>query len=121
MLHVDVDGNLMGKEVDYESPACINVEVIGSKPLHSVDVMRSTDCIYRHPFAKPKGDEKLIKVEWMGARVKSRPKRVNWEGRLELDRGRITGFREYAFDYVDQGVHRANVNREITSSILRLS
>jgi hypothetical protein len=108
VLNIDVDGHHMGEEFDTRGPVNINVEVLGTKPLHSIEVMRSTKCIYRHPFAEPQGNEKLIKVEWMGARVKSRPKRVNWEGGLELDKGRITSFKEYAFDYIDQGVKRVN-------------
>jgi hypothetical protein len=106
VLEVEIDGHLMGEEYDAEGPVSIKVNVLGTKPLHMVEIMRGTECVYRHPFAKPEGNEKLIKVEWMGARVKSRPKRVNWDGGLKLDIGRIVSFMEYAFDYVDQGIRR---------------
>jgi hypothetical protein len=111
ILDVDVDGHLMGEEIDASSPASLHVEVHGTKPLHSVEVMNGTECTFRHPFAKPSGDDRLIKIEWMGARVKSRPKRVNWNGGLQIDKGRITSFKEYAIDYVDQGVRRINDQR----------
>ena len=108
VLGVDVDGHLMGEEFDAEDSVNVGIEVLGTKPLHSVEVMRGTELVYRHPFAEPRGDEKLIKVEWMGARVKSRPKRVNWEGGLSIDKGSISDFKEYAFDYVDQGINRVD-------------
>ena len=108
ILDVDVDGHLMGEEIDAYSSVNLRVDIHGTKSLHSVEVMNGTECIYRHPFAEPSGSERLIKIEWMGARVKSRPKRVNWEGGLEIDKGLIVSFKEYAIDYVDQGVRRIN-------------
>ncbi len=108
VLDVNVDGHMMGEEIDAGTRVKIDVKVLGTKPLHSVEVMNGTECVYRHPFAEPRGEDRLIKVEWMGARVKSRPKRVNWDGELELDKGRIVSFSEYAFDYVDQGIKRVN-------------
>ncbi len=111
ILHVDIEGSMMGAEVTAEGPVNTHVEVYGTKPLHSVEVMRGTECVYRHPFSEPRGDKRLIKIEWMGARVKSRPKRVDWSGGLEIDKGRILTFREYAFDYVDQGVKQISDRR----------
>jgi hypothetical protein len=108
ILDLDVDGHLMGEEFVSSSQVILQVEVYGTKPLHSVEVMNRIDCVYRHPFAEPLGDEKFIKIEWMGARVKSRPKRVEWDGGLHLDKGKITYFKEYAIDYVKQGVRRIN-------------
>lgn len=106
-----VDGHMMGKEYEAEAAPAISVKVYGTKPLHAVEVMRGTKLIYRHPFAAPEGDDRLIKVEWMGARVKSRPKRVNWDGGLYLDKGRILSYSGYAFDYLDQGVRQATNQR----------
>jgi len=106
-----VDGHMMGEEYDAEGAPSISVKVNGTKPLHAVEVMRGTQTIYRHPFAAPQGNGRLIKVEWMGARVKSRPKRVNWDGGLYLDEGSILSFSGYAFDYLDQGVRRVNNQR----------
>jgi hypothetical protein len=51
----------------------------------------------------------------MGARVKSRPKIVDWSGGFYLDRGRIESFKGYAFDYQGQGVQRIT-NQRITWS-----
>ena len=108
ILDVSVDGHKMGEEIDAKDSVGVSVNVHGTKSLHSIEVMRSTECVYRHPFADPVDDEKLIKIQWMGARVKSRPKIVNWNGGLSIDKGKIISYREYAFDYIHQGVRQVN-------------
>ena len=108
ILDVSVDGHKMGEEIDAKDSVSVSVNVHGTKSLHSIEVMRSTECVYRHPFADPVDDEKLIKIQWMGARVKSRPKIVNWNGGLSIDKGKIISYREYAFDYIHQGVRQVN-------------
>jgi hypothetical protein len=114
ILWVDVDSHMMGEEFMGDTPPKISVKVIGTAPLHEVDVKRGVETIYRHPFAKPRGGEdKLIKVEWSGVRVRSRPKRVDWEGGLYLNKGRIVSYSEFAFDYAQQGV------RQITNQRLK--
>ncbi|MCW4014620.1 MAG: DUF3604 domain-containing protein, partial [Candidatus Bathyarchaeota archaeon] len=117
ILDVNVDDHMMGEEIVAKSSVHLSVEVHGTKQLHSVEVMRGTECVYRHPFADPDGDEKLIKVQWMGARVKSRPKILDWNGGLRIDKGKITCYKEYAFDYIHQGIRRVNEKElEWTSS-----
>jgi len=108
ILDVNVDGHKMGEEIDAKDSVGVSVNVHGTKSLHSIEVMRSTECVYRHPFADPVDEEKLIKIQWMGARVKSRPKIVNWNGGLSIDKGKIISYREYAFDYIHQGVRQVN-------------
>ncbi|MDH5791498.1 MAG: DUF3604 domain-containing protein, partial [Candidatus Bathyarchaeota archaeon] len=105
ILHVDVDGHMMGEEFETDKPPKISVRIMGTAPLHEVEVKRGVENIHRHPFAKPRDDaDRLIKVEWSGVRVRGRPKRVDWEGGLQLDRGRIVSYEEFAFDYANQGV-----------------
>ena len=108
ILDVNVNGHKMGEEIDAKDSVSVSVNAHGTKSLHSIEVMRGTECVYRHPFADPVDDEKLIKMQWMGARVKSRPKIVNWNGGLSIDKGKIISYREYAFDYVHQGVRQIN-------------
>ncbi|MCK5670799.1 hypothetical protein KAI10_05410, partial [Candidatus Bathyarchaeota archaeon] len=83
----------------------IRVKINGTAPLHSVEVYNWEKLVYRHPFAEPSAEsEKLIKVEWSGARVRSRPKVVTWDGGLVVRGGVIAEFKEFAFDYPDQGI-----------------
>jgi len=112
ILWVEVDEHMMGEEFEADSPPEISVRVVGTSPLHEVEIKRGVDTIYRHPFAKPRGDgERLIKVEWSGVRVKSRSKTVDWAGGLYLDKGRIVSYSEFAFDHPRQGVKRVSNQR----------
>lgn len=92
ILDVNVNGHKMGEEIDAKDSVSVSVNAHGTKSLHSIEVMRGTECVYRHPFADPVDDEKLIKMQWMGARVKSRPKIVNWNGGLSIDKGKIISY-----------------------------
>ena len=112
ILRVDVDGHMMGEEFKGSTTPKISVKLAGTVPLHEVEVKRGIETIYRHPFAEPKGDrDRLIKIEWSGVRVRSRPKRVDWEGGLYLDKGRIVSYSEFAFDYSEQGVKQVSNQR----------
>jgi len=112
ILRVDVDGHMMGEEFKGSTTPNISVKVAGTVPLHEVEVKRGVETIYRHPFAEPKdGGDRLIKIEWSGVRVRSRPKRVDWEGGLYLDKGRIVSYSEFAFDYSEQGVKQVTNQR----------
>ena len=52
----------------------------------------------------------MFKVEWSGARVKSRPKVVTWDGGLVVRNGVIKECREFAFDYPHQGAEQVTEN-----------
>jgi len=102
----------MGDEYETDQHPSISVKVAGTHPLYDVEVRRGLETLYRHPFAQPKDDEdQLIRIEWSGVRVKSRPKRVDWTGGLSLGQGRIRSYREYAFDDPQQGVKRLSNQR----------
>jgi len=108
IVHVESDGHLMGEEFTADSPE-IRVKINGTAPLHSVEVYNWEKLVHHHPFAEPSTEsEKLIKVEWSGARVRSRPKVVTWDGGLVVRGGVITEFKEFAFDYPDQGIERVS-------------
>ena len=104
-----MDGHAMGEEFATDGKPRISMRVVGTAPLHEVELKRGTETIFRHPFAEPRNAaDKLIKVEWSGVRVKSRPKKVDWEGGLRLDKGRILAYEEFAFDYPTQGIRRVS-------------
>jgi len=109
ILWVESEGHLMGEEFSTNKHPEINVKIVGTVDLSEVEVKRWNQTIYRHPFAEPvDASGRLIKVEWSGARVRSRPKIVNWEGGLTIENGRISDFWEFAFDYPEQGVERVS-------------
>jgi hypothetical protein len=107
IVHVESDGHLMGEEYTADDTSEIMVKVNGTAPIHAVEVYNWENLVYRHPFAKPgTDDETLIKIEWSGARVRSRPKVVTWDGGLVVKGGVIKWFKEFAFDYPNQGIER---------------
>ncbi|MGW8180829.1 MAG: DUF3604 domain-containing protein, partial [bacterium] len=77
IVHVESDGHLMGEEYTTDKTPEIKVSIQGTAPLHDVEIYNWDKPIYRHLFAEPKDEEsKLFKIEWSGARVRSRPKVV---------------------------------------------
>ena len=112
ILHVEADGHVMGEEYEARAPPAISVRVVGTAPLHEVEVRRGLETVHRHLLSRPRGEgDRLIKVEWSGARVRSRPKKVDWEGGLWIDRGRIASYSEFAFDFPGEGVRRISNQR----------
>jgi hypothetical protein len=112
ILDFKINGHWMGEEIDTEEYPEISVRVCGTAPIHQVEVYKGIDPIHRYfPVEIDEADDKLIKIEWMGARVKSRTKRVNWDGGLYLDKGRILTFKKYSFDYPDQDIRKVNNQR----------
>ncbi len=107
IVHVESDGHLMGEEyTGFKAPE-IKVKIHGTASLHEVEVYNWDTRVYRHDFSEPKSEsEKLFKVEWSGARVRSRPKVVTWDGGLTVKNGSIKDFSEFAFDYPHQGVEK---------------
>ncbi|MBA7596216.1 hypothetical protein ES703_03185 [subsurface metagenome] len=109
IVHVESDGHLMGEEYSTDKAPEIKVKIVGTSPLHEVEVKNWEKTIHRHPFAEPAAEsEKLFKVEWSGARVRSRPKVVTWDGGLTVKDGSIADYREFAFDYSYQGVEKVS-------------
>ena len=109
IVHVESDGHLMGEEYSTDEAPEVKVRIAGTAPLHEVEVWNWEQPIYRHPFAEPADEaEKLIKVEWSGARIRSRPKVVTWDGGLTVKGGSISDHREFAFDYSYQGVEKVS-------------
>ena len=111
IVEVKADGHLMGEEYSKNQAPEINVRIYGTAPLQEVEIYNWEKKIFRHPFAEPKNeDEKLIKIEWSGARVRSRPKVVTWDGGLTVKNGKIKDFTEFAFDYPHQGIEQISDN-----------
>jgi hypothetical protein len=109
IVHVESDGHLMGEEYSTSKAPEIKVKIAGTSALHEVEVKNWEKTIHRHPFAEPADEsEKLFKVEWSGARVRSRPKVVTWDGGLTVKDGSIVDYREFAFDYSYQGVEKVS-------------
>ena len=102
----------MGEEYTTDKKPTVNVKITGTTPLHEVEVYNWENRVYRHPFASPEGSDKLFKIEWSGASVRSRPKIVNWNGGLKVENGSIKDYTEFAFDYHNHGIEKVS-DREL--------
>ncbi|MEE9276363.1 MAG: DUF3604 domain-containing protein [bacterium] len=119
LLKVSCGGRWMGEEIDLTGPPTLSVEVHGTAPLLDVEIRRGAETVHRHPLNRPGGAPapvRRIRVQWSGVSQKSgRDKKVNWEGGISLDRGRIVSFAPYALDQYDDAIRR------VSNKVLRFS
>lgn len=105
IVRVSAGGHPMGAEFAASSPPLIEVEVVGTAPLESVELCRGIDTVYEPPLGEPEpGERPLLKLVWEGARVRWRQRPTRWDGSLDLDRGRILSAEPFAFDSPDEGI-----------------
>lgn len=100
------EDKIMGDEYLAERAPKLSLEVLGTDSLLEVEIKRGLETIYRYPTpAQLKQQvDKLIKIEWSGARVKTRSKETCWDGGLTIKDGKILSFQEFAFDQPDHGI-----------------
>ena len=105
ILRVSADGQPMGSDLTVRQPPAIEVEVLGTAPLETVELRRGTEVVYAHPLVLPLPDERpLLKVVWEGAERKWRKRPTTWHGSLRLEGGCILMAETFAFDSPDQGI-----------------
>jgi hypothetical protein len=104
-LTVRSRGHDMGEEFTTTEPPELEVAVRGTKPLHSVEVVRGKQPVYQHKLFKKGGYlPDRLRLAWSGARITSRDRHTNWDGKLHIDRGSFRDVQEFAFDNRRQGV-----------------
>lgn len=114
VLRFSVDGLPMGSEVRCASAPELAVEVLGTALLETVEVLRGTEVIYRHPLvAAIPGERPLLKLTWEGARTRYRRRPTQWHGSLKLSAGRILDVVEFAVDQPHEGI-KSRTDRELT-------
>ncbi len=114
ILRFTADGLPMGSEMRSITAPELAVEVLGTAPLETVEVLRDDEVIYRHPLAEmAPGERPLLKLTWEGARTRYRRRPTIWHGSLRLSQGRIVDATEFAIDQPHEGI-KARGDREIT-------
>ena len=105
ILRISADDHPMGAEFSASQPALFEVEVLGTAPLETVELLRGPRVVYTHSLVEPQPDERpLLKLTWEGARINGRKKICNWSGSLGLSDGRILSAEPFAFDCPEQGI-----------------
>jgi hypothetical protein len=95
----------MGSEISCTQPPRIEVEVLGTAPLETVELRRGLEIIHSEPLVEEgQGQRLLLKLVWEGARRKWRARPSIWHGSLKLESGRILSVETFAFDSPDQGI-----------------
>jgi len=107
VLRVHVDGHPMGAQFRASAPPQIEVEVLGTAPLDTLELRRGTDVIYEHPLVVAElGERPLLRLVWEGARVRWRDRPTHWDGSLAVEEGRILAADPFAFDSPSEGIVR---------------
>ena len=109
-LRFFIDGHWMGEEFKADDAPEIKVDVLGTSPIESVDVIRGTGTIFQFPTEIRRLDD-VVRVVWGGARVKGRDRIATWDGWLRLDKGRILEAKGYALDSQAEYVRQDGENR----------
>jgi len=107
LLDVRCGDRMMGDVVEDAEDVRFSVRAVGTAPLLDVEVRRDAETVYRYPFPMD-ADAEWVRVEWSGVRVKSRQKKVDWDGEISVQGGTIEDFRAYAFDQSDQRATRVS-------------
>ncbi len=99
------DGKLMGDAWESDVTPVVQVRATGTSPIERVEILRNREIVYAHAiFRKEDYDPGLIRIEWGGARVKSRGRETSWNGRISIEGGIIKEVRTFAFDHPRQGI-----------------
>lgn len=113
LLRFTADGQPMGSEIRATQAPELAVEVLGTAPLETVEILRYTEVIYRHPLVTPiPGERPLLKLTWEGARTRYRKRPTLWHGSLSLSAGSILEVHEFAVDQPHEGV-QVRTDREV--------
>ena len=97
VLRVDADGRLMGAEYTTADSPTINVSVVGTAPLESVELFRGLEKIHSW---QPETEEQpnRIRILWRGASRMTSYSGVVWDGTLNVSGGAIKHVETLRFD-----------------------
>jgi len=104
------EGAMMGDALRGPAAPWLKVEVSGTAPIISVEIMRGTDVIQRWPAPEQVAalplDQRRLAILWSGVRVRGRSKKARWDGTLTIENGSFQRVEPFAFDRPDEGVTR---------------
>ncbi|HET8524827.1 MAG TPA: DUF3604 domain-containing protein, partial [Thermomicrobiales bacterium] len=108
---LEVDGHPMGSQICLKGQPHIRARVATTAPLDSVVLLRGKEVIYTHHLPNQQRlDPTKIRVEWSGARIKTRFRSTVWHGGLHLDGGTILNAEPFAFDSPWEGITHAGAH-----------
>ncbi|MDW7656981.1 MAG: DUF3604 domain-containing protein [Bacillota bacterium] len=91
----------MGDEFVVQKQPKLQVEVLGTDEILDVEIKRGLDVVARYSDTLARNRNRL-RIVWSGVRVKSRAKKVNWNGSLSIRNGKIKNVQNFAFNQPDE-------------------
>jgi hypothetical protein len=104
VLDVRSGSSVMGDILKSPGTPEIKVRVVGTAPLADVQILRDETVIYRHELGEC--DDRWVRVDWSGMRVRSRNRRATWDGSLRVLGGAIREFVPMGFWREGDGIER---------------
>lgn len=100
-LWVEADGYPMGSAYSSAGPPRIHCDVTSLSGIERLELFRGAECIYSAPVVD--WSDRLpntLRVQWTGAteRGTGGKSKLRWDGEMEIEGGRFTRVRPYAFD-----------------------
>lgn len=97
ILDVHVNGVPMGQETRTGEAPAVSVEIHGTGPIRSAEILRDLEVVYRHDLGNgSKLADNLIRIEWSDPQSSAgRP--VRWDGELAISSGRIVSVRRFGY------------------------
>ena len=107
---VNVLGHGIGSQFSTRELPVIDIDVIGTAALESVELFRNEECVGRWDEA-PEGQAGRVRVLWQGGSRQTSYSGVVWDGTVTVHGGRITDTSTLRFDSPRSHVVDANDNR----------
>jgi hypothetical protein len=104
-LSIHCETHHMGEEFITSRKPVLDVEVIGTGALYSIEVLRGAELLFSYPFFS--ANEYLlnrIRIAWSGALSKTHGREADWDGSLRIERGRFRSVSHFAFDNWRHGI-----------------
>ena len=106
VLDVRMGDAIMGDMV-HGIPPTLKVSIAGTAPLLDVALLRGTEVIHKPlPTESGTNEKPSYLVYWRGPTLGPTAGKVKWDGLISLSRGRIVGFKEFAFEKLGDEVRR---------------
>ncbi len=103
IVDVKCGESIMGDEVFLDKKPVIDVKVAGTGIISDVLIMRGLETVYSYSPSLPLRKD-TVKIQWSGVKVRSRGKKVCWDGQISIQNGKIINAAKFAFNQPDEGI-----------------
>lgn len=107
LLGVSIGDHYMGEEIYLDKNPKLDIDVVGTGPIKSVEIIKGTETIYKETYKNEKAvgsNKRLVKIMWEGVATRGRRKSTNWDGTVHISEGKICSAETIAFDRIEQGI-----------------